>query len=145
MKNLATCKPSEFVAQTAKIKNAVEDWTKLIKLSEIRAMKPTYKVLPIDATAEQRAQIIKENAEMEKAQMSKNLSKLLDGMLVEHPQETLNILALCCFVDPADVDNYPMDEYLQCVMDMLTNKSVLSFFSLLAQLEQTPTLTVLNR
>lgn len=145
MKNLATCKPSEFVAQTAKIKNAVEDWTKLIKLSEIRAMKPAYKVLPIDATAEQRAQIIKENAEMEKAQMSKNLSKLLDGMLVEHPQETLNILALCCFVDPADVDNYPMDEYLQCVMDMLTNKSVLSFFSLLAQLEQTPTLTVLNR
>lgn len=145
MKNLATCKPSEFVAQTAKIKNAVEDWTKLIKLSEIRAMKPAYKVLPIDATAEQRAQIIKENAEMEKAQMSKNLSKLLDGMLMEHPQETLNILALCCFVDPADVDNYPMDEYLQCVMDMLTNKSVLSFFSLLAQLEQTPTLTVLNR
>ena len=144
MKNLANCKPSEFVAQTAKIKDAVSDWAKLIKLVEIRSVQPNYKQAPADATAEQRAEVIRENAKIKQAQAIENMNRILDGMLVEHPQETLNVLALCCFVEPADVDNHTMDEYLQCILDMIQNKSVLSFFSLLAQLEQKPTLTVLN-
>lgn len=135
MKNLATCKPSEFVAQTAKIKNAVADWIDKIDLMAIRATQPVYKTLPADATAEQRVAVIKENAEIERKQTMANINKILDNMLAVHPNETLDVLALCCFVEPSDVDNHTMDEYLDCIMDMMQNKSVLNFFSLLAQLQ----------
>lgn len=135
MKNLATCKPTEFVAQTAKIKSAVADWIDKIDLMAIRATKPQYKVLPFTATDEERAAAIKENAEIEQKQAIANASKLFDKMLVEYPTETLNVLALCCFVEPQDIDNHTMDEYFNCIMEMMGNKSVMNFFSLLAQLK----------
>ena len=137
MKNLATCKPSEFVAQTAKIKNAVKDWVEVIDLINIRATKPTVIAIPIDATVEERARILKMNDDNKRKQLADNLNKILDNMLAIHPQETLNVLALCCFVEPERVDDYTMDEYLQCITEMLQNKSVINFFYLLAQL-QTP-------
>lgn len=135
MKNLATCKPSEFVAQTAKIKNAVANWMEVIDLMKIRATQPPYEAIPITATVEQIAEIKKRNAEIKQKQLMENLSKILDNMLAEHPQETLNVLALCCFVEPEHVDDYTIDEYFQCIMDMMQNKSVMNFFSLLAQMQ----------
>lgn len=135
MKNLATCKPSEFVAQTAKIKTAVANWIDAIDLMKIRAIQPQYEVIPIDSTPEQRAEVINRNAEIEKEQTYKNLSKLLDNMLAKHPQKTLDVLALCCFVEPEHVDDYTMDEYMNCIMEMMQNKSVMNFFSLLAQVQ----------
>lgn len=135
MKCLATCKPTEFVAQTAKIKEAVASWIDAIDLMAIRAIQPKYEVLPMDATAEQRAEVIKKNAEIQKKQAMENLSKILDNMLLKHPKETLDVLALCCFVEPEHVDDYTIDEYMQCIMDMMQNKSVMNFFSLLAQVQ----------
>lgn len=135
MKNLATCKPTEFVAQTAKIKEAVSSWIDAIDLMKIRATQPKYETLSIDATPEQRAEIIKKNAEKQRKQTMQNLNKILDKMLVEHPKETLDVLALCCFVEPEHVDDYTIDEYFQCIMDMMQNKSVINFFSLLAQMQ----------
>lgn len=135
MKNLATCKPTEFIAQTAKIKDAVANWAEVIELAKIRSTQPVYLELPIGATAEQRAEIIKKNAEIKKQQTMKNLNKILDNMLVVHPKETLDVLALACFVEPEHVDDYTIDEYMSCIMDMVQNKSVMDFFSLLAQLQ----------
>lgn len=135
MKNLATCKPSEFVAQTAKIKNAVANWMDVIDFMQIRATQPQYEVLPLDATPEQRVEIVKKNAEIQKKQTMKNLNKILDNMLMEHPQETLEVLALCCFVEPEHVDDYTIDEYFECIMQMMQNKSVMDFFSFLAQIQ----------
>ena len=137
MKNLATCKPSEFIAQTAKIKNAVKNWVEVIDLMKIRATKPVYLAYPIDATKEERESIFEQNEELKKKQAMENVNKILDNMLVSHPQETLNVLALCCFVEPEHVDDHSVDEYLQCIMEMVQNKSVVNFFSLLAHL-QTP-------
>lgn len=137
MKNLATCKPSEFIAQTAKIKNAVKNWVEVIDLMKIRATKPAYLAYPIDATKEERESIFEQNEELKKKQTMENVNKILDNMLVSHPQETLNVLALCCFVEPEHVDDHSVDEYLQCIMEMVQNKSVVNFFSLLAHL-QTP-------
>ena len=130
MKNLATCKPSEFVAQTAKIKEAVASWVKAIDLINIRNTKPNYITLPAGATVEERTEVIKKNAVLEKQQTMENLSKILDKMLIEHPQETLNVLALACFVEPEHVDDYTIDEYLGCIMEMMQSKSVMSFFTL---------------
>lgn len=135
MKNLATCKPTEFVAQTAKIKEAVASWIDAIDLMKIRAIQPQYETIPIDSTPGQRAEVIRKNAELKKKQTMENLNKILDKMLVEHPKETLDVLALCCFVEPEHVDDYTIDEYMQCIMDMMQNKSVMNFFSLLAQVQ----------
>lgn len=135
MKCLATCKPTEFVAQTAKIKEAVSSWMDAIDLMAIRAIQPKYEVLPKDATAEQRAEVIKKNAEIQKKQAMENLSKILDNMLLKHPKETLDVLALCCFVEPEHVDDYTIDEYMECIMEMMQNKSIINFFSLLAQVQ----------
>ena len=138
MKNLATCTPTEFVTQTAKIKASVANWLNLTKINDIRSKVPAYKVIPKGANAEDKAQIIKDNAQMKKDQALANLSEILDQVLIEHPTETLEVLALVCFVEPDHVDDHTMDEYFQCIMDMMQNKSVLSFFSLLAQIEQRP-------
>lgn len=135
MKNLAKCTPTEFIAQTVKIKDAVKNWLDVTKILEIRQHKPTYQMCAKDAPAEVKAEVIKENARLQKEQTRKNLSDILDSMLVGHPKETLEVLALCCFVEPADIDKHPIDEYMDCVMDILESKSVMRFFSLLAQVQ----------
>lgn len=136
MKNLANCKPSEFVAQTAKIKNAVKDWMDVTKVMSIRRNQPEYEKAPNGATVEERAEVIKRNAARKQDQTIKNLSDIIDQMLVEHPQETLNVLALCCFVEPDHVDDYTMDEYMECIFELIQSKSVVNFFTLLVQLAQ---------
>lgn len=136
MKNLATCKPTEFITQTAKIKDAVKGWLDVTGLMKIRQKKPVYETVATDASAEERAAVIKRNAEKQKKQAMDNLSEMLDQMLVEHPQETLNVLALCCFVEPDHVDDYTVNEYLDCLLELVQSKSVMNFFTLLAQLNQ---------
>lgn len=136
MKNLATCKPTEFIAQTAKIKDAVKGWLDVTGLMKIRQKKPVYETVAADASAEERAAVIQRNAEKKRDQSMENLSEMIDQMLVEHPQETLNVLALCCFVEPDHVDDYSMDEYMDCIFELIHSKSVMNFFTLLAQLNQ---------
>lgn len=133
MKCLATCKPTEFVAQTAKIKDAIANWMEVVDFIGIRANHPVYEMIPKDATIEQKGEILKKNAELKKKKAMENVSQLIDNMLVKHPQETLNVLALCCFVEPEHVDEHTMDEYLACVMDMMESESIIRFFKLLAQ------------
>lgn len=135
MKNLATCKPTEFVAQTAKIKDAVANWMEIIDFVGVRAKRPAYIMIPKDATAEEIKGINAQNATIRKKQALNNISELLDNMLVKHPKETLDVLALCCFVEPEHVDDYTIDEYMNCIMDMMDSQSVIRFFKLLAQLQ----------
>lgn len=135
MKNLATCKPTEFVAQTAKIKDAVANWMEVIDFIGVRNNHPVYEIIPKDATIEQKGEILRKNAELKKKRAMENISLLLDNMLVKHPQETLSVLALCCFIEPEHVDDYTMEEYFNCIMDMMENESVIRFFKLLAQLQ----------
>lgn len=144
MKNLATCKPSEFVAQTAKIRTAVANFLDVNEFFKIKNSRPVYRFIPDNATPEQKSQLILENAEIKRDHAVKSFNLLLDNMLSKHPKETLEILALCCFVDPSEVDEHPMDEYFDCLMDILQSKTVMRFFSLLAQLDQSPTSTDLN-
>lgn len=135
MKNLATCKPTEFVAQTAKIKDAVANWMEIIDFVGVRAKRPAYIMIPKDATAEEIKGINAQNATIRKKQALNNISELLDNMLAKHPKETLDVLALCCFIEPEHVDDYTIDEYMNCIMDMMESQSVIRFFKLLAQLQ----------
>ena len=129
MKNLANCKPSEFLAQSNKIRKAVLEWLTLTDILNIRQQKPKFE---IDMTAEERERLTAE-------QVQKNLNEMLDQILEEHAEETLNVLALMCFVDPKDVDEHPMDEYIEAFNELISNQTVINFFVSLARLGQTNT------
>lgn len=129
MKNLANCKPSEFLKQTNRIRKSVSKWLADTDVLNIRKRMPN---IPDDATDEERKKAIERQAK-------ENLNSLLDAILEKHPDETLELLALLCFVEPKDVDNYEMAEYLSSFNELINNKAVLSFFMSLTQLENQPT------
>ena len=107
----------------------------------IRKRLPVLEVIPKDATQEERNAIFQRNREKSLAQAKENISNMLDAVLENHPEETLEILALCCFVEPQDVDNYPMNAYLEAFNSLINDKAVLSFFTSLASLAQMNTST----
>lgn len=118
-KTLANCKPREFFAQTNLIRKSAEKWLKDTNILNIRKTKPDF---PEGATEEQKQAALE-------AQIKNNLSDMAEAILEKHPDETLDLLALLCFVDPKDVDEYPMEDYLNALADMIGNKAVLRFFT----------------
>ena len=65
MKTLANCKPSEFVAQTYKIKKAVWNWLDITKVLEIRKTAPEGLVkISEDMTMEQKGEALTKNKEL---------------------------------------------------------------------------------
>ena len=134
MKNLANCKPSEFLKQTNRIKKSVERWLTATDVLNIRKTLPVLSPVMDRMSSEERKQVRMENQRRIQDQSRENLSRMLDAILDEHPEETLELLALLCFVEPQDVDNHTMDEYLTAVGEMISNQAVISFFTSLAQL-----------
>lgn len=137
MKNLANCTPREFLAQTSKIKRSVEKWLKVTDIMAIRKRVPAnLPEINKSAPVAEQGDVLAKRAEMLREQAYKNVSVILDAMLEEHPEETLEVLAYCCFVDPEKVDDYPMGHYLTAVTEMLSDESVTAFFTTLMSLVQ---------
>lgn len=136
-KNLATCTPREFLKQTNRIRKSAEKWMNVTDIIGIRN-RPVegLQEIPKDDFLEA-TRIRKENAEKIAEQSAKNLNDILNAALEEHIDETLEILALACFVEPENVDDYKISFYLRNLSDILSDKDVLGFFTSLAQLEQT--------
>ena len=124
IKSIANCKPSEFLRQTNAIRHYVDWWLKTIKFSEIRKHLPT---IPDGATDEEVDKLIRE-------QNHKNFSDMLDAALEEHPEETLGVLALCCFLPAEDADNHPIDMYIEVIADLMESENVMRFFISLVKL-----------
>lgn len=137
MKNLANCTPSEFLKQTNLIKKSVEKWLKATDIMEIRKRMPSgMPEVTADMSTSEKQKVIEKRQKMLREQSNKNLSAILDAMLEEHPQETLEVLALCCFVEPEKVDDNPMSYYLRSVYEMIEDDAVKDFFTLLMSLAQ---------
>lgn len=134
MKNLANCKPSEFFKQTVKIKKAVENWMTETDIMNIR--KNVAKPSPItqDMTDEEKRAALDDFKRRTEEQAKRNMSRIFDAIFDEHPDETLELLALLCFIEPKDVDNHTIDEYLKAITEMISNEAVLGFFTSLARL-----------
>ena len=135
MKNLANCKPSEFLKQTSKIRKSVENWLSVTEILETRKRQPKLTQLSEDMTAEERSQVFLANQAKSREQMRQNMMDILDAVLDKHPDETLELLALLCFVEPEDVDNHMVSEYLEAFTEIINNEQVLNFFISLARLE----------
>ncbi len=145
MKTLATCKPSEFLKQTNLIKKAVEHWLTVTKIHEIRKRLPELKKLTPDMSEDERKEAFEENKRRSEQQMMDNAMAILDAILEEHPDETLAILALACFVPPDKVDDHPIDFYLTAFTEIMSNQAVLGFFTSLARLVRTDTASASNQ
>lgn len=126
MKSLADCKPTEFLAQTNKIRHVAEKWLTETDILNIRKRMPK---IPEGATEEEKLALLN-------AQIRNNLNDILDAVLEKYPEDTLNLLAMVCFVDPADVDKHDVTEYLDTITKLLNNRTVLRFFTSLVQLAQ---------
>lgn len=126
LKNLANCTPKEFIVQTNRIRHSVESWLKLTDIPTIRAQ---HAVINDDMTTEER-----EAANYE--QGKKNLNEILDSVMEKHPDETVELLSMLCFVEKEDIDKYTMTEYLAAFNELIGNKEVVNFFTSLIQLGQ---------
>lgn len=135
MKNLSNCKPSEFLRQSNRIRKLVAKWLDATQIMEIRKHAPQ-PLGDLSQLNDEERKAAKEDYERRLAEQRKvNASKILDAALEEHPDETLELLGLLCFVEPEDVDNHPTKEYLQAAKEMLGDESVIGFFISLVQLE----------
>ena len=136
MKNLSTCTPEEFLKQTVRIKRAAEKWLSLTDIMNIRKNVPELEEIDWDADVDEKAKVMAENKRRRTEQAMANLSKIIDAVAEEHPAETLELLALVCFIEPKDVNKHLMGEYLQSITEMITDQAVVGFFTSLAKLGQ---------
>lgn len=125
-KTLANCNPHEFVAQTVRIRKAVERWIDATEIMSIRKMIPK---TDKNASAEEK------RAATEEA-VKRNFSMMFDNIMEKHPEETIELLALCSFVDPSDVDKYQMRDFMGVFNDLVNDAEVIGFFTSLLQLGQ---------
>lgn len=136
IKTIANCKPTEFLKQTNKIKKAVESWLNATDIIAIFKRKAPVEMIRENATDEEVAEITARNVEAGRKQMAQNISDILDAVMEEHPEETIRVLALCCFIEPEKADDYKVSYYLKAITSLIADKDVLDFFTSLAQLGQ---------
>ena len=110
------------MVQTRLIKHHVEKWIKETDIMNIRKNMPA---IPDDADEEERKKLLTE-------QGMKNASAMFDAIFDEHPDETVEMIALLCFVPLSEIDNHPMTYYMESVTEMLNDKTVWDFFISLA-------------
>lgn len=135
MKTLANCKPSEFLKQANRIKKSVEKWIEATQLMEFRKRKPQLIEIRSSMTEEERLEAKETNKKRMNDALKQNALEFLDMIMDKHPDETLELLALCCFVEPEDVDDHSVSEYLESFSELITDAGVLNFFTSLAYLE----------
>ena len=134
MKTIANCKPSEFLAQTYKMKALVGKFFAQKEVAQIRAKLPQLEPIPSDASDDEAERIKSENAKRMRKMGMSNAMEILDIAMSTSADDTLAILAMCCFVEPKDVDTHPMSFYFDAFAELLGDTSVIRFFTSLAQL-----------
>lgn len=138
-KTLANCRPREFMRQTYRVKKFAEIWLTETDILNIRKNAPELPAIDTNAPkGEQEAQR-KANKEAEEKAGLANFSRMFDAIFGEHPDETLELLALCCFVEREHIDDYMMSDYLDALSAMLASDTVRSFFTSFMRLARTIT------
>jgi hypothetical protein len=145
MKNLANCTPSEFLVQSNKIRKSVQKWLKLTDIMNIRTKKPKLEPFTNDMSEEDKEAAKERNRVALREQAQENLSEMLDKMLEEYPNQTLEVIALCNFIEPSEIDNYKMPELMANVTEMISDEAVVDFFGLLMRLADRNTSTSAKR
>ena len=131
MKTLANCSLKEFLKQANTIRKEVADFFELTKIGEIRKRRPEYTG---NETEQEKTALIQKQAR-------KNLSDILDLCLDENADATIRVIGLMCFKTPEEAEKIEVTEFLDVAFDLFTNERVISFFSKLARMDMSGTVT----
>lgn len=128
--------PRQFARQASLIAKSLDRWLELTGIPDIRKTVAMPSEITEGMTAEEKRKAVEDYAKRRKDQAGKNLRAMMEAALVEHPDETMELMALICCVEPEDVDDHPMKEYLSCMMKAFSDQMAMDFFTLLGQLGQ---------
>lgn len=137
LKTLATCNPIEFLAQTNRIKDSLERWLTVTDIANIRKRAAALEAVPVDGTVEEKAAVFERNKKASTEQALKNVSAMWDAIAKDHPKETLELMALCCFIEPSELVNYQMRDVMDSFSSLFEDEVVIRFFHSLASLGRT--------
>lgn len=136
LKTLATCNPFEFLAQTNRIKESVEKWLTVTDVLNIRKRTAALEMVPKDGTPEERQAVFERNKQASTEQALKNLSAMWTAISVDHPKETVEVMALCCFIEPEEIVNYQTRDLMIAFNSLISDKAVIDFFTSFISLAQ---------
>lgn len=113
----------EFLKQSNRIRKELSAYLKKTKVLDIRKVMPDVS----DCKTEE------EKLERYQAQSKENISNMLDAMLEENTDDTVRILGLLCFKEGDEVNDLSPADVLSVLLEVLSNKRTLDFFTSLMQ------------
>lgn len=122
MKTIANLNGVEFLRAINKARHAVEKLLSVTGVLKIRKNVPNF-------TGNETPE---EKAEMERAQVKKNLNDMLDSLLETHPEETYECIMALCVRDEGEPEPDGI-ELLMAAFSLIGDKRVLDFLSQLGK------------
>lgn len=122
MKTIANLNGVEFLRAINKARHAVEKLLSVTGVLKIRKNVPNF-------TGNESPE---EKAEMERAQVKKNLNDMLDSLLETHPEETYECIMALCVRDEGEPEPDGI-ELLMAAFSLIGDKRVLDFLSQLGK------------
>lgn len=122
MKTIANLNGVEFLRAINKARHAVEKLLSVTGVLKIRKNVPNF-------TGNETPE---EKAEMERAQVKKNLNDMLDSLLETHPEETYECIMVLCVRDEGEPEPDGV-ELLMAAFSLIGDKRVLDFLSQLGK------------
>lgn len=116
MKTIANLTGVEFLRAINRTRHAVEKLLAVTGVLKIRKNVPTF-------TGNETAE---EKAEMERAQVKKNLNDMLDSLLETHPEETYECILALCVREEGDPEPDGI-ELIMAAFSLIGDKRVLDF------------------
>ena len=136
-KNLANCSPRDFFIQTNKIRKAVAKWLKVTDVMAIRKKHVLkYPDIPEGASADEIDEILEDHKKNVRDESMRSLNEILDVIMEQHPDETLELIALVNFIEPDKLDDYSVSELLRNITEIMNDEDVIGFFISLMRLEK---------
>lgn len=122
MKTIANLNGVEFLRAINRTRHAVEKLLSVTGVLKIRKNVPNF-------TGNETPE---EKAEMERAQVKKNLNDMLDSLLETHPEETYECIMALCVRDEGEPEPDGI-ELLMAAFSLIGDKRVLDFLSQLGK------------
>ena len=122
MKTIANLNGVEFLRAINRTRHAVEKLLSVTGVMKIRKNVPNF-------TGNETPE---EKAEMERAQVKKNLNDMLDSLLETHPEETYKCILALCVLDEGEPEPDGI-ELIMAAFSLIGDKRVLDFLSQLGK------------
>lgn len=122
MKTIANLNGVEFLRAINRTRHAVEKLLSVTGVLKIRKNVPTF-------TGNETPE---EKAEMERAQVKKNLNDMLDSLLETHPEETYECIMALCVREEGEPEPDGI-ELIMAAFSLIGDKRVLDFLSQLGK------------